>query len=171
MKFILSVLMVFNVVFSVSAAVNNKEAYRLSMENDAQFIEAVGALFNALANLQRTIVQDLKWENNNSEYKKIKQSILEFKKSRNHLKVAIDNSDLLLSKISEEKKKSFSKQLNTFKLKIGDLDNRLVKIIETLEQNKFPDRKYIHETIKLSLAGVGFGMEVSKSKADPAKSN
>lgn len=36
---------------------NQMEAHKPSMENDAQFIEAVGLLFNGLANLQRTITQ------------------------------------------------------------------------------------------------------------------
>lgn len=152
------------------SSLTKKEAYAISMENDARFIESVGSLFNALANLQRTLPEQLEWKSNNSEYAKIQKAIGSFETSRKHLTYAVSNSDRLLNEISDAQKKTFEPQLESFKKKISDLDNRLKFIVLKLKSNQFPERAYLHETIELALAGVGFGMSVAKSKEDPAKS-
>lgn len=56
------------------AAMTDKQLYAVSMENDAQFIECVGNIFFAVANFQRVILEDLKWEATNSEFQKIDKS-------------------------------------------------------------------------------------------------
>jgi hypothetical protein len=147
------------------AAMTSKQLYAASMENDAQFIECVGNVFFAVANFQRVILEDLKWEDANSEYQKITKSKESLKKASTNLSAALINSDRLLSELSGDKKKKFETQLGGFKSQVKDLNSRLEKVIAGIDQKQLPKVEDIHQLLSLAIAGTGFGMNVSKKNA------
>jgi len=147
------------------AAMTKKEIYVASMENDAQFIECVGNIFFGVANFQRTIVDDLKWEVSNSEYQKVIKSKESLKKASANLSAALVNSDKLLKELSEEKRKKFEFQLTGFKTKVQDLNTRLEKIVGDIDKRNLPKLEEIHQLLTLAIAGTGFGMDISKQNA------
>ncbi len=147
------------------AAMTARQLNAASMENDAQFIECVGNIFFAVANFQRVIMEDLKWEAQNPEFQKINRSKESFKKSSANLSAALTNSDKLLAELSGEKKKKFEAQLGGFKLQVKDLNSRLEKIIAGIDQHQLPKIEEIHQLLTLAIAGTGFGMDISKKNA------
>lgn len=147
------------------AAMTGKQLYAASMENDAQFIECVGNIFFAVANFQRVILEDLKWEDANPEFQKINKSKESFKKASANLSAALVNSDRLLNELSGDKKKNFEAQLGGFKSQVKDLNTRLEKIIGRIDQKQLPKIEDIHRLLSLAIAGTSFGMDVSKKNA------
>lgn len=143
------------------------EIYARTMENDAQFIESVGSVFNGVANLQRTIVKNLDWNPENIEFQKIQKASALFNKARDHLFRVVTDSYLLLEELPLEQKKKFRSTIKIMESKIPGLESRLDFIVKSIEKKKLPETDYIHETIKLALAGVGLGIEISKSNCDP----
>lgn len=154
-------------IFITGVAMTPKQLYVASMENDAQFIECVGNIFFAVAHFQRVILEDLKWEATNAEYQKIIKSRESFKNASANLSSALVNSNLLLSELSGDKKKKFESQLEGFKSQVKDLNVRIDKIIVGIDQKQLPKIEEIHQLVSLSIAGTGFGMEVSKKNAEP----
>ena len=147
------------------AAMTDKQLYSASMENDAQFIECVGNIFFAVANFQRVIIEDLKWELGNAEFRKIDKSKESFKKASANISAALVNSDRLLGELSGDKKKKFEAQLGEFKSQVKDLSMRLEKIIAGIDQHQLPKIEEIHQLLSLAIAGTGFGIDVSKKNA------
>jgi len=150
------------------AAMTDKQIYAASMENDAQFIECVGNIFFAVANFQRVILADLKWETPNPEYRKILKSRESFKKASANLSAALENSNRLLNELSVDKKKKFEVQLAGFKSQVKDLNTRLEKIVGGIGQHQLPKIEDVHQLLSLAVAGTGFGMDISK-KNDAAR--
>jgi len=148
------------------ATMDSKQLYAASMENDAQFIECVGNIFFAVANLQRVILEDLQWEDVNSEYQKVAKSKEFFKKASANLSTALANSNQLLIELSGDKKKKFEVQLSGFKFQVKDLNTRLEKIIGEFDQKLLPKTKAIHQLLSLAIAGTGFGIDISKKKVE-----
>ncbi|MEK2690634.1 hypothetical protein [Bdellovibrio sp. GT3] len=148
------------------AKMTDKQIYAVSMENDAQFIECVGNIFLGVANFQRVILEDLKWDSSNPEFQKIDKTKKSFQKASENLDSAVKNSDLLLKELSDEKKKKFEMQLNGFKNQVKDLNKNLISIISGIDRHQLPKTDEVHQIITKAIAGTGFGMNVSKKNSE-----
>jgi hypothetical protein len=143
----------------------DKQLYAASMENDAQFIECVGNIFFAVAGFQRVILEDLKWESSNSEFQNIDKARKSFEKASGNLSAALNNSDKLLGELSGEKKRKFELQLTGFKSQIKNLNARIGKVIQALDNHELPKIEEIHQLVSMAIAGTGYGMDVSRKHA------
>ena len=150
-------------LIAASAAPRPSVSYVVSMGNDAQFIESVSSLFAAVADLQRTITENLEWKSGNAEFAKLSKAKNKLREARAHLQSALHGTDQLLQQLTDTKRVAVTPQINQFKKKIGNLDQRLADLIATIDSKKIPNTKTVHKTILLALAGIGYGMEVSSS--------
>jgi hypothetical protein len=143
-----------------------RQAYRLSMENDAKLIESVAAHLEGVAQLQRVIVEDLDWKNpENKQRRHVSDAVKAFKNSQVLLSESMANTALLIDRLHGDAQARLRTQLNELRGRTGDLEAKNSAVIKELEAQQLPTTESLHDLTRSMMAVIDFGTGTSQKNS------